>query len=558
MTERSYLWFRAELVLLLSMLAVAVPVALAELFVRISGVFVADSFYTTVSQPAASPSNNLALIEFNVTLPDSAWAANGAAVDEVIRTLRMAVSLAHRQLPVLIHGFVPNSCAPAGGWGALLAHCGNLSLDHNPNLVMAVGKGRGFAGTEGFERGGASSLGVLVDRVRRPDADAHSVPALWNMCVPSHCDEYLQRCMWESESIIEEAFFLPRHEFTNPSLFVQPRGSVSTVHTDAGDSYFQLHLVRGEKTVRVWPTGTALYEVAGEPTEADWHLARLSWPPVLLSRFLTWFARLGASSRFASRYLINEYIPSHCKWLSEWLGCESHHCSDSWIGHGAGGAREPIEFTMQDGDIFLLPANSFHAVLTKQPSLVHARNAFNAWKSEMMYRQKQSSRPAMSKVARELLRRVLRSEGRLTVVGGHTASSHTLSTAGRSVWEENDGGEEFFGAGIWTAPINWHEFRRGFAAHGLNKKALRKDIAVLFASLDLDQSGIIDPEELDGALTAVGDQHHERQRASEIRKYKVHTRYVYSGEAEHRLRAACINAMRRGLLTCSFRNQQPS
>ena len=36
-----------------------------------------------------------------------------------------------------------------------------------------------------------------------------------------------------------------------------------------------LHLVRGEKTVRVWPTGTALYEVAGEPTETDWHLARL-------------------------------------------------------------------------------------------------------------------------------------------------------------------------------------------------------------------------------------------------------------------------------------------
>ena len=158
-------------------------------------------------------------------------------------------------------------------------------------------------------------------------------------CSPhGHCDEYLQRCMLESESIIEEAMCLPRHSIRHPALFVQPRGSLSTTHTDVYDSFFHMHLLRGEKIVRVWPTGTALYEVAGEPTEAHWHLARFPWQSVLLSRLLTWFARLGARPRLASRYLIHEYIPTHCKRLSEWLGCEQHHCSDSWIGHSAGGA----------------------------------------------------------------------------------------------------------------------------------------------------------------------------------------------------------------------------
>ena len=321
------LWSRAILVLLLSMLAVAVPVALAELFVRTSGIFFADSFYTTFSQP---PLNNLALIELNITLPHSAWAADRVAVDEVISIVHMVISLAHRQSPVLIHGIVPNSCASAGGWEPLLAHCGNLSLDYkHPNLVKAAGKGHGFAGTKRLEREGAEatpfSLAALVHQVHRADADADAVPALWNMDM-SHCDEYLQRCMLESESIIEEAMCLPRHSIRHPALFVQPRGSLSTTHTDVYDSFFHMHLLRGEKIVRVWPTGTALYEVAGEPTEAHWHLARFPWQSVLLSRLLTWFARLGARPRLASRYLIHEYIPTHCKRLSEWLGCEQHHC----------------------------------------------------------------------------------------------------------------------------------------------------------------------------------------------------------------------------------------
>ena len=75
---------------------------------------------------------------------------------------------------------------------------------------------------------------------------------------------------------------------------------------------------------------------------------------------------------------------------------------------------------------------------------------------------------------------------------------------------------------------------------------------------DLSNSGRIPKEAWDEALAALGDEHHKRKRAAEIRKYEVHARYVHSGEAERRLRAACANAMERGLLTCSFRNQQPS
>jgi len=182
------------------------------------------------------------------------------------------VSVAHGSEPrvsLVFRGW-PQHEATVLGWDGLEL-CLGSKLPHQ-RIKVASGTTSLFAGfsdlTAAQVQEQPSTVGGFARRVREQPPGATPY-AIFDLPLPTVCPAYSKTIDMAALNGVfagVDGYYL-RDGY--PRLYMHPRGALSAAHIDSSNSYFWLHLIEGEKTVRVWPMGTqpGADGVAGVPHE---------------------------------------------------------------------------------------------------------------------------------------------------------------------------------------------------------------------------------------------------------------------------------------------------